>query len=52
MGVDYMISFFLAHAPAFLTIGVSVIGATLLRTAAQIYADKGTKDEVPAANKD
>lgn len=35
-----MLSFFLSHAPALLTIGISVIGATLLRTAAKAYADR------------
>lgn len=35
-----MISFFLAHVPAFLTIGVSIIGATLLRAVAKTYAER------------
>lgn len=35
-----MISFFLAHVPAFLTIGISVAAATLLRAAAQYYATR------------
>ncbi len=35
-----MFSFFWSNLPAFLTIGVAVVGATLLRTAAQMYADR------------
>lgn len=35
-----MFSFFLSHVPAFLTMGVSVIGATLLRAAAKTYAER------------
>lgn len=38
-----MISFFLAHVPGFLTIGLTMIGATLLRTVAQRYADRGNE---------
>ncbi len=38
-----MISFFVEHIPGFLTIGISMITATLLRTAAQVYADRGNK---------
>lgn len=45
-----MFSYFLAHVPAFLTIGVSVVGATLLRTTAQIYADRGKEQIETAAN--
>ncbi len=46
-----MIEFFFTHVPAFLTIGITVVGATLLRTMAQIYADKGNPEKAPAANK-
>ncbi len=35
-----MISFFLTHASGFFIIGISVIGATLLKTAARTYADR------------
>lgn len=50
-GREIMIEFFFTHVPAFLTIGITVVGATLLRTMAQIYADKGNPEKAPAANK-
>ena len=36
-----MIEFFLSRAGSFLTIGLSILGASLLRAAAQIHAEKG-----------
>lgn len=35
-----MFSFFLSHVPAFLTIGITALGAILLRTAARTYAER------------
>lgn len=35
-----MISFFLAHIPSFLTMGITALGAILLKAAAQTYAEK------------
>lgn len=35
-----MISFFLSHVPSFLTIGITALGALLLKAAAQTYAEK------------